>query len=42
MANATILEQKQKIVSDLAERMKNASSGIVVNYQGINLSLIHI
>ena len=37
MANATILEQKQKIVSDLAERMKNASSGIVVNYQGINV-----
>lgn len=34
MANATVLEQKKQIVSDLAEKMKNASGGVLVNYQG--------
>ncbi len=34
MANATVLEQKKQIVSDLAEKMKNASGGVLVNYMG--------
>lgn len=38
MANATILEQKQKFVSELADKMKNAASGVLVNYQGITVS----
>ena len=38
MANATILEQKQKFVSELADRMKNAASGVLVNYQGITVT----
>jgi len=38
LANATILEQKQKIVADLAESIKNASSGVLVNYQGITVA----
>lgn len=38
MANATILEQKKQFVSDLADKMKNAASGVLVNYQGITVS----
>lgn len=34
MANATVLEQKKKVVNDLAEKMKSAASGVLVNYQG--------
>ena len=35
MANANILEQKKALVAELAERMKNAKGGVIVNYQGI-------
>ena len=35
MANANILEQKKALVAELAERMKNAQGGVIVNYQGI-------
>ena len=38
MANANILEQKKQFVADLAERMKNAAGGVIVNYQGINVT----
>ena len=37
MANANILEQKKQLVADLAERMKNAAGGVIVNYQGITV-----
>lgn len=37
MASATILEQKKQIVADLAEKMKNAAGGVLVNYQGITV-----
>ena len=37
MANATIIEQKQQIVNDLAEQMKQAASGVLVDYKGITV-----
>ena len=36
MPSAKILEQKKQIVAELAEKLKAASAGVVVNYQGIN------
>ncbi len=38
MANATILEQKQKVVAELAESMQSAAAGVLVNYQGITVA----
>ena len=37
MPNAKVLEQKKAIVADLAEKMRNASSGVLVDYKGINV-----
>ena len=37
MPSNAILEQKQKIVADLAEQIKTSASGVVVNYQGITV-----
>ena len=37
MPSAKILEQKQKVVADLAEKMKNAKSGVIVDYCGITV-----
>ena len=37
MPSKSILEQKQAIVSDLAEQLKNSPAGVVVNYQGITV-----
>ena len=37
MANAKIIEQKQQIVAALAEQMRNASSGVLVDYKGITV-----
>ncbi len=37
MPNAKILEQKKAVVESLAEKMKNASSGVLVDYKGINV-----
>ena len=37
MTNATVLSEKQAIVAALAEKMKNASSGVLVDYKGINV-----
>ncbi len=37
MPSNSILEQKQKIVSELAEEIKNSVSGVLVNYQGITV-----
>jgi len=33
----SILEQKQAVVADLAEKIKNSPAGVVVNYQGITV-----
>lgn len=38
MANAKILEQKQQIVNELAEKMKAAQSGVLVDYKGITVA----
>ncbi len=37
MPSAKVLEQKQKIVADLVEKMKAASAGVIVNYSGITV-----
>ncbi len=37
MASAKILEQKQAIVQSLADQMKNAAGGVLVNCQGITV-----
>ena len=38
MPSAKVLEEKQKIVADLAERMKSSAAGVLVNYQGITVA----
>ena len=37
MPSKTILEQKQQIVAELTDKIKNSVSGVVVNYQGITV-----
>ncbi len=37
MPSNSILEQKQAVVADLAEQLKNSPAGVVVNYQGITV-----
>lgn len=37
MPSKVILEQKQKAVAELADKMKNAASGVLVKYQGITV-----
>ena len=37
MPSKKILEQKQNLVSELAEEIKNSISGVLVNYQGITV-----
>ncbi len=38
MPSAKVLEQKKQLVAELAEKMKNASSGVLVDYKGINVA----
>ena len=38
MPSASILESKQQIVADLTEKLKNASAGVIVDYQGITVA----
>ena len=38
MPNAKVLSEKQAIVEALAERIKGASAGILVDYKGITVS----
>lgn len=38
MPNAKVLEEKKQIVADLAEKMKSASAGVLVDYKGINVA----
>ncbi len=37
MPSAKILEEKQKMVGELAEQIKNSQSGVLVNYCGITV-----
>ena len=37
MPRKSILEQKQAVVADLAEMLKNSPAGVLVNYQGITV-----
>jgi len=37
MPSAKVLEEKKQLVAELAEKMKNASSGVLVDYKGINV-----
>lgn len=38
MPSAKVLEQKQAIVAQLADRLKNSVTGVLVNYKGINVA----
>ena len=38
MPNAAVLKEKQEIVAQLAEKMKNASAGVLVDYKGITVA----
>ena len=37
MPSNSILVQKQQLVADLAEQIKNSAAGVIVNYQGITV-----
>jgi len=37
MANASVLEQKKKLVEGVAEKMKTYTAGVIVDYQGITV-----
>ena len=37
MASASVLEQKQKLVEGVAEKMKSYTAGVLVDYQGITV-----
>lgn len=37
MPSAKVLEEKKQLVAELAEQMKAASSGVLVDYKGINV-----
>ena len=37
MPSAKVLEEKKQLVAELAEKMKAASSGVLVDYKGINV-----
>jgi len=39
MPNAKVLEEKKRIVAELADKLKNTSGGVLVDYQGINVEL---
>ncbi len=38
MPNAKVLEEKKAIVEELSEKLKNSSSGVLVDYKGINVA----
>ena len=37
MPSAAILEQKKQIVADVAEKIKGAVAGVIVDYRGITV-----
>ena len=39
MPNSKVLEEKKAIVAELADKMKNAKSGVLVDYKGITVDL---
>lgn len=39
MPSTKVLEEKKAIVSDLTEKLKNATAGVVVNYSGITVDV---
>ncbi|MBR3835694.1 MAG: 50S ribosomal protein L10 [Clostridia bacterium] len=38
MPSASVLEQKKKIVADVAERINNSCAGVIVDYKGISVA----
>ncbi|HHW45786.1 MAG TPA: 50S ribosomal protein L10 [Clostridiales bacterium] len=38
MPSEKVLEQKKQIVEELSEKLKNAVSGVIVDYKGINVT----
>ena len=38
MPSEKILKQKQQMVAELTEKLKNATSGVIVDYKGINVA----
>ncbi|MBP1737104.1 MAG: ribosomal protein [Oscillospiraceae bacterium] len=38
MPNAKVLSEKQAIVADLTEQLKNATSGVLIDYKGITVA----
>ena len=38
MPNAKVLSEKQAVVAELTERLKNAQSGVLVDYKGITVA----
>lgn len=38
MPSAKVLESKKKIVEDLSQKLKNANSGVLVDYKGITVA----
>ena len=38
MPSKAVLEQKQALVADLADRMKSSVAGVIVNYSGISVA----
>ena len=37
MPSNKILEEKKQIVNELTDRIKNAKSGVIVSYMGLNV-----
>lgn len=37
MPSAKVLEEKKQVVAELTEKLKNAASGVIVDYKGINV-----
>lgn len=38
MPSSKVLEQKKQLVADLTEKLKNATSGVIVDYKGISVA----
>lgn len=38
MPSEKILKQKQQMVAELTEKLKNATSGVIIDYKGINVA----
>ena len=38
MPNEKVLQSKQQLVADLAQKLKDASAGVIVHYKGITVA----